>query len=642
MSESPASAATRPAVAVVGTGPRGLAVLEAMAAQLIGQREVPLDIYAIDRVEVGCGRIWRTDQPEWFLTNTVAREVTMFSGDADDGPVRPGAGPSFAEWWARVAPDAANPDGFAPRRQYGKYLKFVLKTIELALPSGTRLHRVRSDVTDLISCNDGRQTLRLVTDGEHGRTSRELTVDRVVLTTGHPARCPDAEARRLMTFANNRRRLLYVQGDSPADMPLDELPPDRPIGVLGLGLAFYDVMAALTIGRAGRFIDDGTELQYVPSGSEPTLIAGSRSGVPFLARGRNQKRNDDVYIPKFLTLDLVTRLRRRGHLDFQRDVLPGLVAEMRFVYYSTAARQRYEPDTAAQLRGRLSDTATDPRANAAVVHEYGLDDLPELNLTALARPFAGRTFPDPEAFTAAVVQVIETDLHAAALGNVDGPLKAALDVIRDMRNILRAAIDFGGLHPLSHERDLIAWWTPISSQLSAGPPLVRVRQLLALIRSGVLQLVGPNAQFDINASADRFRVWSTQVGGSTRHADAIIDARIPPSGLAGDESPLISGLRKDGVLTSYVNNSIDGRHRFDTGGVAITRHQHHPVQADGFPNITLHVLGIPTENVRWFTQVGSGRPGRETDFTADARTVASTVLTALCSEYLTATLSRAG
>ncbi|WP_278255872.1 hypothetical protein [Nocardioides convexus] len=53
----------------------------------------------------------------------------------------------------------------------------------------------------------------------------------------------------------------------------------------GLGLTFYDSLALLTEGRGGRYVDDGTALRYLPSGNEPLIVAGSRSGVPLRARG---------------------------------------------------------------------------------------------------------------------------------------------------------------------------------------------------------------------------------------------------------------------------------------------------------------------------------------------------------------------
>ena len=93
--EIPALTAPHPyRVAVIGAGPRGLAVLERLAARLTVQPAGrPVELYAIDAVQPGSGRIWRTDQADSLLMNTPAGEVTMFSGPRDVGPTRPGAGP---------------------------------------------------------------------------------------------------------------------------------------------------------------------------------------------------------------------------------------------------------------------------------------------------------------------------------------------------------------------------------------------------------------------------------------------------------------------------------------------------------------------------------------------------------------------
>jgi methylaspartate mutase epsilon subunit len=40
----------------------------------------------------------------------------------------------------------------------------------------------------------------------------------------------------------------------------------------------------------------------------------------------------------------------------------------------------------------------------------------------------------------------------------------------------------------------------------------------------------------------------------------------------------------------------------------------------------MYVLGIPTEHTRWFTQVGSGRPGAWGEFTCDADAIAADAL----------------
>jgi methylaspartate mutase epsilon subunit len=284
-SEPPAPAG-EPAqrVAVIGSGPRGLSVVERLAARAAETPDGgPVEVWLIDDVEVGCGRIWRTDQSPWLLMNTAAGEVSMFSGGPDAGPARAGAGPSLGEWWATVDPGQADPDGYAPRAVYGRYLRYVLDRVEENLPRRMTLHRVLGRVDDVRRGGSARWSLRLL-DG------RELDVDRVALTTGHPRSEPPAEHRRLAAFAAERPDLRYISGDSTADLPLADIPSGAEVGVVGLGLSFYDVLAELTLGRGGRFVDDGPggRLRYVASGREPVLVAGSRGGVPLRARGRNQ------------------------------------------------------------------------------------------------------------------------------------------------------------------------------------------------------------------------------------------------------------------------------------------------------------------------------------------------------------------
>ncbi len=79
-------------------------------------------------------------------------------------------------------------------------------------------------------------------------------------------------------------------------------------------------------------------------------------------------------------------------------------------------------------------------------------------------------------------------------------------------------------------------------------------------------------------------------------------------------------LLASGLLVSYHHRGTD-RVR-DTGGAWVTEASQQAVDAAGIPTSGLHVLGIPTEHVRWFTQVGSGRPGPWGRFTMDADTVA--------------------
>ncbi|MGH3571616.1 MAG: FAD/NAD(P)-binding protein [Pseudonocardiaceae bacterium] len=66
-------------IVIIGTGPRGIAVLEVIATKLIQDANGPqVRILLVDSSELGAGRIWRTDQEPWFLMNTVIGEISMF------------------------------------------------------------------------------------------------------------------------------------------------------------------------------------------------------------------------------------------------------------------------------------------------------------------------------------------------------------------------------------------------------------------------------------------------------------------------------------------------------------------------------------------------------------------------------------
>ncbi|MFD0884795.1 FAD/NAD(P)-binding protein [Streptosporangium algeriense] len=604
-------------IAIVGSGPRGMGVLERIAARVAGAAPGEYEIFLVDAVQVGCGRVWRTDQPDWFLMNTVCGEVTMFSGPPDDGPARPGAGPSLAQWWESVDPSCPGPDGYAPRALHGRYMNFTLETVEAALPPGT-VHRVVAVAEDLEPVGEG--YLLHLSDG------RRLPVDRVVLTTGHPTPTLTGLQRELAEFAADRPNLRYIRGDSAADMPLDAIPRDAVVGILGIGLSFYDIMFALTVGRGGKFIEnmDGG-ISYEPSGEEPLMVAGSRSGTPLPARGRNQKAATFSFRPKLFTPPTIRAHAQDGPLDFTRDVLPWLIAEIHLTYFSAILCRSGTGREEAFTADVVASAATGAPDVTAIAARHGLEapeDAPDL--WRLSRPFTGLTFSGPAEFERTLIEAMRLDLEHAERGNVDDPLKTSLDVLRDTRWVIRELVDFGGLNPGSHRTDFLADFAPRSSFLAAGPPRIRVRYALALIESGLLRVVGPDSRFAGDPATGRFVLSSPVVADSEVAADVVIDARIPDPHVRRDPSPLTRNLLRRGIWTEFVNGA--GEDAFHTGGVRVTHSPFHPVTSEGRPETGIHVLGLPTEHTRWFTLVGSGRPGPWNEFIRDADAIAARVL----------------
>lgn len=633
------SSDTRPLVlAVIGSGPRGISVLERLAvrttteaAQTGGVPPRPVRIHLIDATEVGAGRVWRTDQDDWFTMNTVISQVTMYSGDPDGGAARPGAGPSLGQWIearAVLGEEPMGPDDYASRVRYGQYLADVYRTIVRNLPDHVELVPVTGRVTAVRTGPDGGHLLSLDT------APHLLEADRVVLATGHPFNAPDAFERQMLDFAGRTPGTHYLSGDSAADMALDEetIPAGSAVGIRGLGLSFYDVMLSLTVGRGGEFAadEDGT-LVYRAGGREPRIFAGSRSGLPIPARGRNQKAPSFSHRALFLTPSALTAARARramtgsGQLDFAEDVLPLLLQEIEHVYYVTHVRiscgaraaEVFSEEHAAALHAGADRTELLGRA--------GLSDVPSINLDALARPFGDTHFVSPEEFRRELLEVMDRDLGAAALGTSDGPLKAALDVLRDIRNVVRTAVDYGGLLPESHTGFFHRRFLPVNALLSAGPPMYRVEQLRALILQGVVEVTGPAPRFEADEAAGGFRIGSPQVAGSERIVRTLVDARIPSPDLLRDTSPLTRQLLGEGVVRPYVIDGPEGG-AYVTGGLDVTEAPFHVVDAAGNAQRDLYAIGIPTEHTRWFTQVGSSRPGVNTLFYRDADAIAADAL----------------
>jgi hypothetical protein len=590
-------------VGVIGVGPRGLSVLErlvAVAHTIDGAPETPLVVDAIDSHAPGAGRIWRPSQSGVLLMNTVVGQITIFGPDLADP--RRSTGPAFLEWLRARGAGSWGPDDYAPRRLYGEYLVDAMRRIVARAPSWMSIRPIRDEVVGVSEAR-GRYLLAC-------RKGPARSADFVVLATGHPPSRP-AEPR---VFA----------GDSPADMALERIAAGEAVAVRGLGLTFYDVVALLTEGRGGTFRRDRRgRLVYRASGEEPQITAGSRSGLPFPARGANQKRGArDSYRPAHCTAARIDFLRERAlhvrgdrRLDFKREVLPLVVLEVHRSYLANVVRHRH-----GERRARAFLKAFDS-APTAVWRRLAVADAAPPDLDRLARPFAGMRYSSPRHFHIQLMRYLEGDLRHAAMGNRDGPLKGALDGLRDLRGVIRYAVDDSGLLPHS-QAWFEAWYTPRNALLSAGPPMFRVEQLLALMRAGVVRVVGPGARIVVDAAGACVR--SPQVAGSARRTACLVEANCPDADLRRP-APLYAQLLADGLVTAHVNPAAGDSPALHTGGVAVAPGGSAVLDATGRPSPRLFALGIPTERARWFTQVGSSRPGIRTAFTRDAEGIAMAI-----------------
>jgi hypothetical protein len=623
-------------IAIVGAGPRGLSILERLVANCRFLGDVSgaaLTVEVIDPHEAGAGRIWRASQSEVLLMNTVIGQITIFGPDPACAERQ--TGPSFLEW-LRTRPRAGGaewgPDDYAPRQLYGEYLAHAYRAVVEDRPDWMRIRTRRDEVVRLVEAESGYAL--------HHRSGRRSVADCVVLATGHQRTVLAPHQQKLADFARDRPDLHYVPPGSPADMPVEQASRDDVVALRGLGLTFYDIVALLTEHRGGTFErDPANTLVYRPSGDEPRILASSRSGLPFPARGVNQKRIGDAYQPVHCTVTQIDALRERARrtrmddrLDFQTEVLPLVMVEVHRTFLTNLVRQRSGQASAAAFRDAF-DRTVESGGDLHALRQRFAPDVPLPDLGSLARPLEGLRFASPRHFADHLTRYLKEDLRHAAQGNLDGPLKAALDVLRDLRGVIRHAVDHNGLLPKS-QRWFESWYVPRNAMLSAGPPVQRVEQLVALMRSGIVEVVGPAARFETDPATGRFCVTSPNVAGSAREATWLVEATTPDTQLRDNASPLYIQMLADGLVTEHVNPADGSTAPWPTGGVAVTPTSFNAIDAAGQVRANIFVLGLPTEHARWFTQVGSSKPGASTSFTRDAEAIARSSLTQLLGQTI--------
>jgi hypothetical protein len=595
-------------IAIVGVGSRGLTVLERIVAHERQQRSGEMEVFLFDPDPPGAG-CHDPCQSSVHLVNTVAGQLTQFSDASVTGAGPVMSGPTFFQWLQEQARMGLEPslagvqisaDAYYPRGLFGRYLMWALRYVRALAPPHVRIHVKPSSVDHARRDPEGRWALRA--------GSEEVHVDYLFLTTGHTK--PKSALARPPEVPTRPRGTLRVDDPYPMAAKLAAISAEMTVAVEGMGLTAFDVIADLTVGRGGRFeAEPGTGRRtYVRSGREPRLVLFSRSGIPLSARAVNQKGVSGQYRAHFLQLAQVREWRTQRQLDFVEDVLPLLVADMEYAWYDAYLRNRQGEWAAARFCEQFV-AAADAQQRLQLVARH-VPDEDRFAWSALAQPVPAGALAGREAFGQWLIGHLRHDVEEARKGNRDSPLKAACDVLRDLRDNLRAAIEFGGLTEASH-RWVLGEFLPIMNRLAVGPPESRISEMLALIEAGVLDAgYGPGAVCEPSADNGRMHVRATQWAEGAQEVDALVRARISMHSPGDDASPLLQGLLADGHVRLFQNGGLH------PGGIAIDRH-HHWIARDGAVIENAWALGIPTEGPKFCTFI-IPRPGVNSTALVDA------------------------
>lgn len=574
-------------VAIVGLGSRGLGVLERIVT-LARRHGQPVRVELIDPTCSGAG-VHATDQPDYLLLNTTCAQVSLFPDALSVGSDAGEPGPSLYEWaTARGLCLAADgytvgahgrpigPTDFLPRRVLGEYLGWFLDRLLRAAPPHVDAHTHRAEAVDLAPRPDGRLRVTLSTGGS---VDVHVDVHYAFLTTGYTANSPSTSGERL------------VEAPYPLPQRLDAIEPGHAVAISGFGLSAMDVMSCLTVGRGGHFVDDGGRLLYQPSGDEPTLLFYSRSGVPCRARPLVMEFGPK-YEPRAFTPAAIDalRARHRAPLDFDRDVLPLVLTEVRVAYRLCEARR--------------AGTAVERLFSAVRSHQELIELLDDLD--ARLGPFDARAAFDGradmlldsgEAYQKWLADAISRDLADGLLGLAGSPVKAGLDILRELRDTFRYAVDFGGLTDESIE-SFNGDTVPAINRAVVGPQYERHAELLTLMAAGMAHVpFGPAPSVEFDGAIRRWRITSTQLATPhSREVDWVVRAQVPPPAVDPSASPLLAALHRRGLIRRHRARS---RH---VPGIDVDRGMH-PVDAHGKADGRIWVLGPLCEGATFYNNL---------------------------------------
>jgi hypothetical protein len=542
-------------IAIVGLGPWGVCALERVVST--ARQGLPpgveVEVHVIEPGTPGSG-VYDVTQPDYLLLNSSCGAISLYP--FVEGEDEPSYAVGLYDWarsegyrWVGEAcavdpaGRAIEPGDFLPRRLMGEYLHWFYLALVAAAPAAVRVFFHPTAAIDLVAARDGGEEVHLA-DGEI------VAVDHVVVTSG---------------------------------------------------LVAFDVVTALTIGRGGAHVREGDGLRYVPDGREPLIQLFSRSGLPATGKASIGAEPAAEPAPAVATPEALDRLSGRAtgtrrQVDMRRELLPILFAEMTVRYYAQAAANVGSAADGAAVREQLALAWEEGRFEAAVA-TLGAR-LGEFDAEAM---FFGHhpKFESRDDYERYVHRILGEDLRESS--DPSSPVKAAADVFRVFRDPVRSVVEYGGLS-LESYLDFNADIRSRMNRLVAGPPALRIRQLLALMDAGIVQIpygpapaVGP-AGDGAGFEPTRTRISSTALREAhAADVDIVIRGHLDDPRIEGSASSLLTRLYTRGRISQFRYGTVN------VGSVDLTPDSH-PIDIDGRPQARIWMFGVLTEGIRHFNQ----------------------------------------
>lgn len=650
---------TVPAIAVIGLGPRSIAVLERLVSHLTHLSDPPerLYLHLIDDAQHGGGRIWNIDQTHALVMNTFADGMTLFAepGATVADPVT--EGPTIYEWirlvrgdetgiapakvdYFRAHPllpqfrpvtedfsaeelDAVLPHSYLPRALYGFYIQWVYSSVLDRLPDWVTpvAHAARavgireSGECDEIALSD----------------ATTLAATATVFVSGWQHQGFTEQEKWINAKLRKDPRLHWVRADNPIDQDVAGIAAGERVLVRGLGMGFFDVLALSTVERGGRFVEDAAApggLRYEASGDEPRFFASSRRGYPFLPQAADGQVPPPAAMPRLRKVIKALSARGGRHcIDYDTEVWPAVVRDAYATYVETLARVR--PDAlrhpVAEALAEIDAADINPRARFG-----GVEVLDRIVEESTDEPFSlvpyieqiPRQFDSVAELTAWAAGRIAHDIAESERGQ-DSPVRAALWSVGSARKPTQV-LGAEARYTAESRRNLFHTAVALGQFACSGPPLFRSRQLLALIEAGVVTLVGGSPVLDVDEGTWVLR--SEYSASESVRGTTLVDAWVhKPDIRRLPSDPLMARLVSTGRVRPFSETRADGETLL-TGSPELDPQTRLAVGVDGETDPRLHLVGIPAHSQYPDTTLAPPLPGTDSWFIQEADKAAVSAL----------------
>ncbi|MDD9323369.1 FAD/NAD(P)-binding protein [Pediococcus acidilactici] len=598
-------------IALIGAGPRNLMALERLVCWGISTNySANVEISLFDPFGIG-GRVWNPDQNHELKMNSLAEKITLFTDQSIEmaGPVH--EGPSLLDWALAngrsfieehqyhhqklLLNELANLNkhSYSSRALFGIYQQWFYEQIINHLPDNFSVTLRPEWVTNVKK--DAQQYTVITQDAAYN-------VDVVSAALGEGNNPLSKEERQLQDFAA-AHQLKYVPIAYPAEMDVDDVAASDHVIIRGLGLSFIDYLAELTERRGGTFHrDEHGNLTYTRSGDEPTIYASSRRGLPYHARGLDQKAVGETFPRYFLSDQYVDDLVRQHQVISGEEFINRIQWDVELTYYVTLAQNSY-PEI--DLTAFEADLAASTKGFKKILDNYGIAAKDRLNWEEWKNPIP-KDVNDAASFTQFIKTYLQQDVDLANEGNLTAPFTSAIEKLRELRTNIRKVVTYRLISADDYVEQVLKHFNSLNSFLAVGPPAFRIEQILALIKSGILTLIGPDMR--VETSDDQFMTYSNRLADHQQYfGNVLIEGRLPQPNAANNTNPLVNNLLQQGLARIFTLQLRDGS-SYQTGALDVTDDTAELIDQNG--NVVSHffVWGLPTEKRHWLTN-GAPIPG---------------------------------